>query len=83
MYKSGNNTLHNIELEVVVLPTGMPAYKMISHIKTHSNSSASATDNYNATDLTSKYSKLATIPGPTLVVNEGDHSQGRYQRQKW
>ena len=70
--KSGNNTLHNIELEVVVLPTGMPAYKMISHIKTHSNSSASATDNYNATDLTSKYSKLATIPGPTLVVDEGD-----------
>ena len=70
--KSGNNTLHNIELEVVVLPTGMPAYKMISHIKTHSNSSASATDNYNAADLTSKYSKLATIPGPTLVVDEGD-----------
>ncbi|MGB7633789.1 MAG: beta-propeller fold lactonase family protein [Nitrososphaeraceae archaeon] len=70
--KSGNNTLHNIELEVVVLPTGMPAYKMISHIETHSNSSASATDNYNATDLTSKYSKLATIPGPTLVVDEGD-----------
>ena len=70
--KSGNDTLHNIELEVVVLPTGMPAYKMISHIKTHSNSSADATNNQNTTDLTSKYSKLATIPGPTLVVDEGD-----------
>jgi len=42
--KSGNNTLHNIELEVVVLPTGMPAYKLISHIRTHSNSSADATN---------------------------------------
>jgi DNA-binding beta-propeller fold protein YncE len=70
--KSGNNTLHNIELEVVVLPTGMPAYKLISHIRTHSNSSADATNNQNTTDLTSKYSKLATIPGPTLVVDEGD-----------
>jgi DNA-binding beta-propeller fold protein YncE len=70
--KSGNDTLHNIELEVVVLPAGMPAYKMISHIKTHSNSSADATNNQNTTDLTSEYSKLATIPGPTLVVDEGD-----------
>ena len=70
--RSGNNTLHNIELEVVVLPTGMPAYKMISHIETNSNSSADATNSQNTTDLTSKYSKLATIPGPTLVVDEGD-----------
>ncbi|MGH9976922.1 MAG: hypothetical protein ACRD8Z_13965 [Nitrososphaeraceae archaeon] len=32
--KTSNNTLHNIDLEVIVLPAGMPAYKMLSHIKT-------------------------------------------------
>jgi DNA-binding beta-propeller fold protein YncE len=67
-----SNIVHNIELEVIVLPTGMPAYKMVSHIKTHSNTSATTTNVYNTTDLTSQYSKVATIPGPTLIVDEGD-----------
>jgi len=70
--KTSNNTLHNIELEVVVLPTGMPAYKMINHTKTQNISSSATTNDYDTTDVTSEYSKIATIPGPTLVVNEGD-----------
>ncbi|MGE5660888.1 MAG: hypothetical protein ACM3X1_01435 [Ignavibacteriales bacterium] len=70
--KPSSNIVHNIELEVVVLPTGMPAYKMISHIKTQNNLSATANNDQHTTNLTSKYSNLATIPGPTLVVDEGD-----------
>ena len=50
----------------------MPAYKMISHIKTQNISSAAATSDHNTTNVTSEYSRIATIPGPTLVVNEGD-----------
>jgi YVTN family beta-propeller protein len=67
-----NNTMHNIEMEIVNLPTGMPAYKMVSHIKTNDSSSISVTSNNDTIDLTPKYSTLATIPGPTLVVNEDD-----------
>ncbi|MCD6037665.1 MAG: Multicopper oxidase, partial [Nitrososphaeraceae archaeon] len=60
------NTLmqHQIEMQVITLPDGQPAYKIISHV-VHNGSSQ--------TDLTSRYSKLATIPGPTVVVNEGDN----------
>jgi YVTN family beta-propeller protein len=70
---SNNNTLHNITMEIEMLPTGMPAYKMLSHVTNSSNnSSTDFTNSNNTIDLTPKYSKLATIPGPTLVVNEGD-----------
>ena len=60
------NTLiqHQIEMQIITLPDGQPAYKIISHV-VHNGSSQ--------TDLTSRYSKLATIPGPTVVVNEGDN----------
>ena len=79
---SSNGVKHNIEMAVITLPSGQPAYKMVSHVKSNSLSSpftvdtsaASVNNNNNdIIDLTSKYSKLATIPGPTLVVSEGDY----------
>ena len=64
--ENANNTLmHQIEMQIITLSDGQPAYRMISHI-VHNGSSQT-------TDLTSRYSKLATIPGPTIVVNEGDN----------
>ena len=63
---------------VIALPTGQQAYKMISHVKSNGPSSSLSSDvatsnSINNIDLTPKYSKLATIPGPTLVFNEGDY----------
>jgi YVTN family beta-propeller protein len=70
--KTNNNTMHKIEMVVITLPTGQPAYKMVSHVKSN-DSSPSDIASSNNIDLTPKYSKLATIPGPTLVFNEGDY----------
>src|SRR5215211_7311227 len=70
---TSNNAMHKIEMVVVTLPTGQPAYKMISHVKSNGPSSSDVTSSNNNIDLTPKYSKLATIPGPTLVFNEGDY----------
>ena len=71
---TSNNAMHKIEMVVVTLPTGQPAYKMVSHVKSNIPSSSDVTSsNNNNIDLTAKYSKLATIPGPTLVVSEGDY----------
>jgi hypothetical protein len=67
-----SNSVHEIEMIVVTLPSGLPAYKMMSHVKSNGLSSSDVASNSNSIDLTPKYSKLATIPGPTLVVNEGD-----------
>jgi len=61
--KNINTIMHQIEMQVTTLPDGQPAYKIISHVVNNGSSQ---------TDLTSRYSKLATIPGPTIVVNEGD-----------
>jgi hypothetical protein len=73
--KTSSNTMHKIEMVVITLPSGQPAYKMISHVK--SNGSTSSSDmnssSNNTIDLTPKYSKLATIPGPALVFTEGDY----------
>ncbi len=72
--KTSNNTMHKIEMVVIELPTGQPAYKMISHVKSNGSSSSDMTSSsINNIDLTPKYSKLATIPGPALVFTEGDH----------
>ena len=73
--KTSSNTMHKIEMVVITLPTGQPAYKMISHVKSNGSTSSSdmnSTSN-NTIDLTPKYSKLATIPGPALVFTEGDY----------
>src|SRR5687767_2018765 len=72
--KTSNDTMHKIEMVVLNLPTGQPAYKMISHVKSNGFSSSDMTSSSsNNIDLTPKYSKLATIPGPALVFTEGDH----------
>jgi YVTN family beta-propeller protein len=71
--KTSNNTIHKIEMVVIALPTGQPAYKMISHVKSNGSSSSDVTSSSNNIDLTPKYSKLATIPGPALVFTEGDY----------
>jgi YVTN family beta-propeller protein len=76
---SSNGVKHNIEMAAITLPSGQPAYKLVSHVKSNSLSSpsnmdtASVNNNNDNIDLTSKYSDLATIPGPTLVVSEGDY----------
>ena len=70
--KTVNNSMHKIEMKVISLPTGQPSYKMISHVKSNSSSPPSVLASSSNIDLTPKYSKLATIPGPTIVVNEGD-----------
>ncbi|WP_197731161.1 multicopper oxidase domain-containing protein [Candidatus Nitrosocosmicus franklandus] len=61
--KNNLNT-HNIVLKEELLPDGEPAYKMVQHL----------IDGGNGTRLnvTSSYSPLATIPGPAIVINEGD-----------
>ena len=74
--KTSNNTMHKIEMVVITLPTGQPAYKMISHVKSNGSPSSSdmtSSSSSNNIDLTPKYSKLATIPGPALVFTEGDY----------
>jgi YVTN family beta-propeller protein len=69
------NIMHKIEMVVITLPTGQPAYKMISHVKSNGSPSSShvTSSSSNNIDLTPKYSKLATIPGPALVFTEGDY----------
>lgn len=55
---------HLITLKAVNLPSGQLAYKMLSH-KIKSNKRQPA-------DVTNRYSPEATIPGPTIVMTEGD-----------
>src|SRR5215207_7227994 len=72
--ENANNTLmHQIEMQIITLSDGQPAYRMISHV-VHNGSSQTA-------DLTSRYSKSATIPGPTIVVNEGDNVEVKITNQ--
>jgi len=54
---------HVIELSAEPLPNGQLAYKMVSHVVNPDG------DN---TDLTSNYSSQPSIPGPIIVVDEGD-----------
>src|SRR6187551_82074 len=57
---SSSTTVHDIAIKEQVLPDGEPAYKMIKHIVN------------NSMDVTGNYSNLATIPGPAIVINDGD-----------
>lgn len=58
------NNFHEIKLAAVELPDGHTAYKMLEYKIIDSNNQTQ--------DITSRYSKLPTIPGPTLVMTEGD-----------
>lgn len=50
---------NTVKLEAVALPNGQLAYKMISH-------------EVGNEDVTERYGDAATIPGPTIVINEGE-----------
>ncbi len=63
--------LHQIELWAEKIPAGAEggsdrfAYQMNSHV-------ISDMDGSNETDATARYVTAPTIPGPTIVINEGD-----------
>lgn len=63
--------LHQIELWAEKIPAGaiggndLFAYRMNSHV-------ISGLDGSNGIDVTSRYAAAPTIPGPTIVINEGD-----------
>ena len=50
---------HRIEMTAEQIEDGLLAYRMIEHVVDKDN-------------ITSRYSKQATIPGPTIVLTEGD-----------
>jgi hypothetical protein len=57
--------LHEIKMAAVELPDGHTAYKMLEY-------KIIDEENNITQDITSKYSELATIPGPTIIMTEGD-----------
>ncbi|SFK38001.1 Multicopper oxidase [Nitrosomonas aestuarii] len=67
--KSKQGKLHLIELWAEKIPAGIEggndlfAYRMASHVIRKRN---------NETDITSRYSMQPTIPGPTIIIDEGD-----------
>ncbi|HVH95494.1 MAG TPA: multicopper oxidase domain-containing protein, partial [Bacillus sp. (in: firmicutes)] len=64
---NGNSTIHKIVLREQLLPDGEPAYKMMEHLVSNNNAKKS--------DITGTYSEIATIPGPAIVITEGDRAQ--------
>lgn len=59
--------IHEIKMAAVELPDGHTAYKMLEY---------KVIDSENQTkDITSRYSDLPTIPGPTLIMTEGDKAR--------
>jgi manganese oxidase len=59
--------LHIIKLKASTLPSGQMAYEMVSHkIKSPDGQEQ---------DVTSRYANGPTIPGPTLVMKEGDTAE--------
>ncbi len=54
---------HNIEMSAEVLPDGKMGYKMISHV---------IIEEEDAVDVTDRYDNRASIPGPTIIIDEGD-----------
>ena len=59
--------LHEIKMAAVELPDGHTAYKMLEY---------KMIDKENHTqDITSRYSTLPTIPGPTIIMTEGDKAK--------
>ena len=50
---------HRIQMTAEVITNDLLAYRMVQHT-------------VDGTDITSRYSTEATVPGPTIVVSEGD-----------
>ena len=67
---SENNSpkIHEIKMAGVLLPDRHQAYKMLEYKIINKQ-------NNNTEDITSRYSNLPTIPGPTLVMTEGDQAR--------
>jgi FtsP/CotA-like multicopper oxidase with cupredoxin domain len=59
--------IHEIKLAGVLLPDGHQAYKMLEY--------KIIDEQNNTEDITSRYSKLPTIPGPTIIMTEGDQAK--------
>ena len=62
--KSLSGVTHLINMKAVNLPSGQLAYQMISHEIRPRNGKTK--------DVSDRYPKEATIPGPTIVMTEGD-----------
>ena len=60
--------IHEIKMAGVLLPDGHQAYKMLEY-------KIIDIQNNNTEDITSRYTNLPTIPGPTLVMTEGDEAR--------
>ena len=60
--------IHEIKMAGVLLPDRHQAYKMLEY-------KIIDKQNNNTEDITSRYSKLPTIPGPTIVMTEGDQAR--------
>jgi len=54
---------HQVTVKIERLQNGQYAYKMVKHI---------VIDKNGPTDLTDRYSDIATIPGPSIEINKGD-----------
>jgi FtsP/CotA-like multicopper oxidase with cupredoxin domain len=54
---------HEITLSAEPLDNGLLAYRMVSH---------TVDDGSDVKDITNRYSGDATIPGPTIIIDEGD-----------
>src|SRR5690606_7930379 len=61
---NSSSDVHDIVIQEQVLPDGEPAYKMIQHMINQSNGTK--------LNITNNYSTIATIPGPAIVISEGD-----------
>ncbi|MDN5845000.1 MAG: multicopper oxidase domain-containing protein [Candidatus Nitrosocosmicus sp.] len=64
MVLNSSSDVHDIVIKEQVLPDGQPAYKMVQHVVNQTNSTK--------LNITNDYSTIATIPGPAIVISEGD-----------
>lgn len=62
--QEGAGNTHLIKMEAAKLDSGQLAYRMVSHRVRNSSGLVQ--------DITSQYSTEPTIPGPTIVMTEGD-----------
>ena len=62
--EAASSKIHRITLSADQLSNGLLAYKMVSYTV--------GVGKGKPADITSKYPSEATIPGPTIVLNEGD-----------
>ena len=62
--EAASSKIHRITLSAEQLSNGLLAYKMVSYTV--------GVGKGKPADITSKYPSEATIPGPTIVLNEGD-----------